>query len=497
MPLVIVQKTRGLFVRIHAVLFEEGDDVSIPGTPADRSQVLTEEPASTPPVNSAQTEEIPSSDDVYLGLVDSSPPPVEVTQPESTADDVLDPEDVLHVKQELDKSTNSLLAAGLEPADRGKQKDSANDVEEPAYIYISDTDKTPVNRPSKRRAPSVIYISSDDDPPLSQLRSTAKSTRTSERGRSVASGAIDGPADVLTVKAEEISGIFAGMNGTSTPVRGRTREVSQAIPSRQPERSASPAAASVDPSRHLLTKELSPVSDLSKSPSPNEPAAKHKDDEREATEPGESPPPPNESSSVAELKKYIAKIDSDDDMPIIPRKKRKVSAVSEAPTEEGTSRNTPAESSSAPKKGLLVVPKKGKSIAVTRVRKRKLPTVAPESEEEDQRPLKMAKLRKKSKENDMSVKATGSESKGKGTVSAGAKGKGKMREQPTRSPAKKVKVETPKTPPRLTRGQQARAVKWPHIDRPNFDQVSCACLLLYAFLIFISMNLVYSVRYMR
>ncbi len=408
----------------NADILGESADVSIPGIPADREQVSTEEPARspTPPVNSAQTEEIPSSDDVYLGIVDSSPPPVEVTQPESTTDDVLDPEDVLLVKQELDNSTNGLLAAGIEPAaaDKGKQRDSANNVVEPAYIYISDTDKTPVNRPSKRRAPSVIYISSDDDAPLSQLRSTAKSTRTSERGRSVMSGAIDGPTDVLAIKAEDISGIFAGMNGTSTPVRCRTREVSQAIPNRQPERSASPAAASMDPSRHLLTKELSPVSDLSKSPSPNAPAAKRKD-EREATEPSESAPPINESSSVAELKKYIAKIDSDDDIPIIPRKKRKVSAVSEVPTEEGSTRNTPAESSSAPRKGLLVVPKKGKSIAVTRVRKRKLPTVAPESEEEDQPPLKMAKLRKKSKENDTSMKATGSESKGKGTVSAGAK----------------------------------------------------------------------------
>lgn len=474
----------------HVDVFEGGGDDAVPGSQADMAQVSPEEPtrSPTPPITYTQDEEYPPSDDVYLGMVDSSPPPAEAAEPESTADeDVLDPEAVLQVKQELDNSTtNGPWTAGVveAAADKGKKKDSANNAAEPAYIYISDTDQTPVNRPSKKkRASSVIYISSDDDIPVTPLRSTRKSARTGQSDHSAAPRVVDTSAEVLAIKAEEIFGMFDGMNGTSTPVRGRTREVSQIIPNREPERSASPAAASAhSTSRHLLTKELSPVSDLSKSPSPAERAAEHKDDEREGTAPSKSPPP-EESGSVAELKKYIAKIDSEDDMPIIPRKKRKVSAVSEAPTEEGPARNTPAESSSAPKKGLLVVPKKGKSTAVTRVKKRKLPTLGPESDEEDQPPLKMAKLRKRSKENDTSVKATGSESKGKGTVSAGSKGKGKMREQPVRSPAKKVKVETPKTPPRLTRGQQARAVKWPHIDRPNYDQVSCVYLVSYAFFI--------------
>ncbi|KJA25601.1 hypothetical protein HYPSUDRAFT_37645 [Hypholoma sublateritium FD-334 SS-4] len=466
---------RTLHYDANASLFE-GSDGTIPGSQTDMAQVSTEEPtrSPTPPVNSTQTEEPPTSDDVYLGIVDSSPPPVEAAGPESTADeDVLDPEAVLQVKQELDNSTNNgPWTAGVvaATADKGKKKDSTNNAVEAAYIYISDAEQTPVNRPSKKtkRAPSVIYISSDDDIPISQLRSTRNSTDRSDR--SAASEAVDASVKVLAIKAEEISGVFADMNGTSTPVRGKTREVSQVVPSREAERSASLAAVSThSTSRHLLTKELSPVSDLSKSPSPAEQAAKHNDDKRECTAPNE-PDPLKESGSAAELKKYIAKIDAEDDIPIIPRKKRKVSAISEVPTEEGPARNTPAESSSAPKKGLLVVPKKGKSTAVTRVKKRKLPTLGPESDEEDQPPLKMAKLRKKSKESETSVKATGSQSKGKVTVSTGAKGKGKMREQPVRSPAKKVKVETPKTPPRLTRGQQARAVKWPHIDRPNFDQ---------------------------
>lgn len=461
---------------------QENEDEGDSGLPSTNSELMPQ-----------PLQEEPERDE---SLASSSTLPAtgkEASRAESpVTEDVLDPEYLLRVKKELDDSPAGFTAAGVTvtPSRKRKTMGSANSAAERLYICISESDETPKRRSIRalkkrknKRAPSVISISSDENDSAPTQAAVAEpapasvapplSTEADIESVSRSSG-----SHALKVAALEIKS-FGHPAGTSTPPRGRSPESSESAQVGGPENPASTSAVAENtPHVDLLTRALSPVSDLSRSPSPvqvaRQPAKKER---KKAAVP--APVPAQEAGPSSAVRKYVAKLDAEDDVPIIPMKRRRVSGIAE----------TAAGPSDAPKKPLLVVQKKGMSTAVTKVKRRKTLTdeldeaEEEEEEEEEQPPLKKAKLRKSaSKEDDAKVDEESKKQKD-------PKGKGKMRQQPERSPTKKVKDEHPQTSVRLTRGQPSRRVKWPKILHPNFDQVSnCSS-------IFFVVRIVYASRF--
>ncbi|KAF9477947.1 hypothetical protein BDN70DRAFT_880559 [Pholiota conissans] len=357
----------------------------------------------------------------------------------------LPPAIILQIKSEMDTSEGLLEEEQPTPAVKGKDPITRKPASVPEYLYISDS--SPEKRPLKRtstfnraknqpkRAPSIISISSDDDD--NQQNGSAPRPSGSK------------PIQIGATRRTSV----AVANDKGEPPRGTKR--TSAVPAEQVSSYEEALSAT-----SLFTKELSPMSDVSE-PTPPPPDNRNV----EQGEQGKTLPV-NKGKNVdhtpvssLDFKKYSAKLDAEDDIPVIPlKKKRKVSGVSEAATEDGSVAGS--ENPAAPiKKSLLVLAKKGRSAAVTRVRKRK--SLPQDSDDEEQPPLKKANLRRDSKP------AADSKQDSRSKL----KEKVKTREQPVRSPAKKVKFEVPKTPTRRPRGQQkSRTVVWPTIQKPNFDQ---------------------------
>lgn len=196
----------------------------------------------------------------------------------------------------------------------------------------------------------------------------------------------------------------------------------------------------------LLTKSLSPLSELS-------------------TEGGNIP-----RKRSLDLRHLIASLKDDDDVEIVSAKCNKLSisaSVSSSLADpsvileksEQALDSTPKASRAAQRKSLLVLPKKGQSAALTRVKKRKGHGTQARDEneiqdEDEQPPLKRVKLRKMAADKGADIST------------------GDAKSSPTTR--KVVKVVSPvKTPTRRSRDSQPRAasVAWPKIDNPNFDSV--------------------------
>ena len=211
---------------------------------------------------------------------------------------------------------------------------------------------------------------------------------------------------------------------------------------------------------NLLTKSLSPLSELS-------------------TEGVNIP-----RKRSLDLRHLIASLKDDDDVEIVSAKASKSSVAASVssslarPLEksERALDTTPKASRAAQRKSLLVLPKKGQSAALTRVKRRKGPDAQArddiESQDEDEQPpLKRVKLRKMA-------------------VDKGAKvSTGDVEVSPTIG--KVAKVASPvKTPTKRSRVSQPRAatVAWPKIDKPNFDSVRPDTRFSFSKLIFFSVH---------
>ncbi|KAF8183205.1 hypothetical protein BJ912DRAFT_1061422 [Pholiota molesta] len=276
-------------------------------------------------------------------------------EPISAVDeDTLRPEVILQVKTELGALPDRLVTQ--------KQTSSAGHgrslTTEPEFIYISDSSpqKPPVkktvvaNQGQKKRiqrALSIISISSDDEDVDNRPKVNPPQSDT-ENG-------INKPSEIRVLKVERFGDPFHTNPST--------------IVATQP----NPTPNEALPAASILTKELSPMSDLSnETPPPEHNAEKGLN---------------NVGNSSFDFKKYSAKLDADDDVPIIPlKKRRKVSGISEAATEDGSVADSENGTVAVKKKSLLVLAKKGRSAAVTRVKKRKNLDQEVDSDEEEQPP---------------------------------------------------------------------------------------------------------------
>ena len=341
----------------------------------------------------------------------------------------------------------------------------------PEYIFVPSRSSSPVKKTSRElgkeketekevkteKIPVISLDSSDDE----EIIITGRL----KRGRPPAT------RPILT-KAPLKLDVFEGPGpiGTSTPVQKDipfpqfplSSVVDASLnsePPKTPKRTVEPP--SLD--------HLSPMSDLTPSPKPAM---------RELTPP-DSPP--------FDPKKHAALMDDDDDTEIRPiKKKRKASAATTSSV--GSEMNMkldpdqPSANAPRPKKRLLVIPKKGQSTAMTRVKKRKVIPEPDDDDEDDEPPLKKAKLRRSVRSSETSASSNSRESsKGKekertrerltrtsskGTLSPARNGK----------PPKGIKTENSpvkKTPTRRPRGLNKKvAVVWPTCATPNYDQVS-------------------------
>jgi hypothetical protein len=358
----------------------------------------------------------------------------------------------------------------------------------PGYTYVPSRSSSPVKKTSRvvgngkgketenvkmEKGPVKSIDLSDDD----EIIFTGRS----RRGRPPA------PRPILTkppMKLELFDG--PGPIETSTPVQhdvplspfplSSVRDASlNSEPPKTPKRVVDPQPL----------RDLSPLSDLTPSP------------KRPMRDLDELPDPPEldiSSPAPFDPKKHAARVDDDDDTEIRPiKKKRKVSVATTAGVGSAMNTKLDPDQSSAnalpAKKRLLVVPKKGQSMAVTRVKKRK---AIPEPDDEDEEPpLKKAKLRRSTRS---------SETSSVSRESSKSKEKGKTRERPVRtsaritpSPAKNgksskdVKMENSsakKISTRRPRGSTKKvAVVWPTCSNPNYDQVSLISSI-YIFMIF-------------
>jgi len=270
-----------------------------------------------------------------------------------------------------------------------------------------------------KRSPSVISISSDssdDDSPVIQSKRPVGPTQAADR----------------PVKLEPLN------EQLTNSVVGRTKS----------------ALAPPNDSSDLLTRDLSPISDLS--------SATDKNSQRSASE---------EDLAMHLLSSRL----EDDEAEIIPMKKlRTVSGSAPGPdlatkVEQVTVSLDMLQPPPPPKKSLLAI-KRGQSAAVTRIKKRKpRPQSNDSDEDEDQPPLKRAKQRKTLTEEGQS------KSKVENITP-------KRKEPRIKSPVKptiKKEMRSPvKTPTRRPREKPARvaSVVWPTTENPDFDTVSVVCI---------------------
>ena len=273
-----------------------------------------------------------------------------------------------------------------------------------------------------KRSPSVISISSDssdDDSPVVRSKQPVGHTQAADR-----------PVKLESLNEQLINSVV-----------GRTSESALALPNN---------------SSDLLTRDLSPISDLS--------SASDKNSQRSASE---------EDLAMHLLSSRL----EDDEAEIIPMKKlRTVSVSAPAPdlatkVEQVTVSLDMLQPPPPPKKSLLAI-KRGQSAAVTRIKKRKpRPQSNDSDEDEDQPPLKRAKQRKTLTEEGQS------KSKVENITP-------KRKEPRIKSPVKptiKKEMRSPvKTPTRRPREKPARvaSVVWPTTENPDFDTVSGSYLLV-------------------
>ena len=240
-------------------------------------------------------------------------------------------------------------------------------------------------------------------------------------------------------------------------------------------------------------RDLSPLSDLTPSPKHH---MRDLDELPDLTDELDirSPPP-------FDPKKHAARVDDDDDTEIRPiKKKRKASAATSVATTAGIGsamnmKLDPDQSSEATanappaKKRLLVVPKKGQSMAVTRVKKKRKAIPEPDEEGEEP-PLKKAKLRRSTRSSETSsISRESSKSKEKGktkgrpvrtsariTPSPAKSGRSSKDIKMENSPAKKISTRRP-------RGSTKKvAVVWPTCSNPNYDKVSLVMISIHIYL---------------
>ena len=337
----------------------------------------------------------------------------------------------------------------------------------PEYIYIPSGSSSPV-----RRTPSVVGDGEGKE--TEKVKTERKFIDLSDDEEIIVTGRLwrgrPPPTRPILTKPPLKLELFDGPGpiGSSTPVQQDAplppfslSSVVDALLNEEPPKTPKRIADLQPPD--------SPLSDLT--PSPKCPML-------ELDEPAPS------DSPLFDPKKHAAHVDDDDDTEIRPIKKKRKASAAATTASVGSEMNMkldPDRSSAKaapPKKRLMVMPKKGQSMAVTRVKKRK---AIPEPDEEDEEPpLKKAMLRRTTRSSETSSNSRGSSK---------SKEKERRRERPVRtsaraslSPAKNsrssknIKVESSsakRTPTRRPRGSTKKvAVVWPTCSKPNYDQVS-------------------------